>query len=191
MLNSYSKTKNELNKLAPKSDSPAVAVEAKFINVMYGATFEKDPVAIYSITVFFQKYDDKSLIGGFNFDRIVGTINTNSSGKTIYTFSIHNSETKTTERYQCSSPGYDNNQTEALAPSDSLRQKINDESAQLNDEVAQLNKMGSQSSTNNYNALLDSYNAHTANYEADKKQYDSKEQAYENYIKAHCTYIGN
>ncbi|MDP1760001.1 MAG: hypothetical protein Q8L01_00845, partial [Candidatus Woesebacteria bacterium] len=36
-------SKDELQKLAPKSDSPSVAVEAKFIKVMYGATFEKSP----------------------------------------------------------------------------------------------------------------------------------------------------
>jgi len=61
-------SKNELNKLAPKSDSPSVAVETKFIKVMYGVTFEKSPATIYLITVYFQKYDDKYLIGELTFD---------------------------------------------------------------------------------------------------------------------------
>lgn len=63
-------SKDKLNKLAPKSDSPSVAVETKFIKVMYGVTFEKFPATIYLITVYFQKYDNKYLIGGFNFDPI-------------------------------------------------------------------------------------------------------------------------
>jgi len=61
-------SKNELNKLAPKSDSPSVAVETKFIKVMYGVTFEKSPADIYLITVYFQKYDNKYSIGGLTFD---------------------------------------------------------------------------------------------------------------------------
>lgn len=61
-------SKNELSKLAPKSDSPSVAIETKFIKVMYGATFEKSLATIYLITVYFQKYDDKYLIGGFTLD---------------------------------------------------------------------------------------------------------------------------
>lgn len=61
-------SKNELNKLAPKSVSPSVAVEKKFIKVMYGVTFEKSLATIYLITVYFQKYDDKYLIGGLTFD---------------------------------------------------------------------------------------------------------------------------
>lgn len=108
-----------------------------------------------------------------------------------YAVSITNSETKTTERYKCSSPNYDNNQAEALAPSASLLQKLNDEVASLNDMATQLNKMGSQSSKNNYNALFDNYNTLKATVEADEKQYVSEQQAYENYIKAHCTYLGN
>ena len=61
-------SKDELRKLAPKSDSPSVAVEAKFIKVMYGSAFEKDPDTVYFITVYFQKYDNKYLIAGLTFD---------------------------------------------------------------------------------------------------------------------------
>ena len=63
-------SRDELRKLAPKSDSPSVAVETKFIKIMYGARFEKHPVAIYLITVYFLKYDNKYLIGGLTFDPV-------------------------------------------------------------------------------------------------------------------------
>lgn len=63
-------SRNELRKSAPKSDSPSVAVETKFIKVMYGAEFEKYPADIYLITVYFQKYDNKSLIGGLTFNPV-------------------------------------------------------------------------------------------------------------------------
>ncbi len=61
---------DEMRQLAPESDSPSVAVEANFIKVMYGTTFEKYPVAKYLITVNFQKYDNKYLIGGLTIDSI-------------------------------------------------------------------------------------------------------------------------
>ncbi|MDP1760217.1 MAG: hypothetical protein Q8L01_02065 [Candidatus Woesebacteria bacterium] len=113
-----------------------------------------------------------------------------------YTISIHTTSTSdpnvvTTKRYRCSSPSYDNNQAETLAPNASLLQKLNNEVVQLNDMAAQLNEMGSQNSINNYNAMADDYNMLEATYKADKKQYDSEWQAYEDYIKAHCTYVGN
>lgn len=108
-----------------------------------------------------------------------------------YAVSFSDPETKTTERYKCSSPNYDNNQAEKLTPSASLLQKLNDELAQLNSKVTQLNEMGSQSSTNNYDALSDSYNVQKATYEADLKQYNSEMQAYKSYIKTHCAYVGN
>ncbi len=119
------------------------------------------------------------------------TPNSKTSPTTIYTISIPDPETKTIERYKCSSPKYDDNQAEALAPGASLKQKLNDEVVSLNDMATQLNEMGSQNSTNNYNALTDDYNAQKATFEADKKQYDSKVQVYKNYIKTHCTYVGD
>ncbi|NQV00803.1 MAG: hypothetical protein HQ537_01625 [Parcubacteria group bacterium] len=108
-----------------------------------------------------------------------------------YSVSIPDPKTKIIERYKCSSPNYDNDQAEALAPSASLLQKLNDEAVSLNNMATQLNEMGSQSSTNNYDAVADDYNTQKVTYEADKKQYDSEEQVYENYIKTHCAYVGN
>lgn len=195
-------SKNELNKLAPKSNSPSVTVETKFIRVLYGATFEKNPAVIYLITVYFQKYDNKYLIGDFTFDTIANSGASNpttsptaiktsnpTTSPTIYTISINTAPVSdpnavTTERYRCSSLSYGKKQIDALASSTASRQK-------LIDDFAQLNKMGGQSSTNNYNALSDSYNAHKATYEADQKQSDFEEQENENYLKTHCTYIGN
>ena len=114
-----------------------------------------------------------------------------TSPTAMYTVSFPNPETKTIERYKCSSPSYDNDQAEALAPIASLPQKLNDEVVALNDMATQLNEMGSQNSTNNYDAVANSYNARKAAYEADQKQYDSEMQAYKSYIKAHCAYVGN
>lgn len=61
-------SRDKLDKIAPKNDSPFVAVETKFIKVSYGAEFEEYPAAIYVITVYFQKYDNKYLIGKLTFE---------------------------------------------------------------------------------------------------------------------------
>lgn len=194
---------DELRKLAPQSDSPLVAVETrsiiKFTKVMYGVAFEKFPGAIHGIIVDFKKSDNeenKYLIVGFAFGPFE-SVNTDSQALfkalnsiKIYSISISNPNTKTTESYQCLGPGYDNNQAEKLAPNVSLRQKIDDEGIQLDKMATQLNEMGSQNSTNNYDAVANSYNARKATYEADQKQYDSEMQAYKNYIKTHCAYEG-
>jgi len=181
---------DELRKIAPKSDSPSVTIKASVINVMYGVTFEKDPINVYAFTFQFQKYDSTYLIRGVTFDVIGGTLIVNS-GVTTYSVSISDSETKKIERYLCSSPKYDDNKAKALLPSALLQQKLDDEVAQLNNLAIQLNEMGSQNSTNNYNALADDYDTQKVTFETNKKQRDSEEQEYENYIKTNCENVGN
>lgn len=117
--------------------------------------------------------------------------NSTTSPTATYDVTFSDPETKTIEHYKCSSPSYDNDQAETLAPSASLLQKLNDEAVSLNNMATQLNKMGSQSSKNNYDAVANDYSTQKVTYEADKKQYDSEKQVYENYIKTHCEYIGN
>ncbi|TSD03597.1 MAG: hypothetical protein Athens071426_194, partial [Parcubacteria group bacterium Athens0714_26] len=163
---------DELRKVAPKNNSPLVIIEALVINVMYGATFEKDPINILAFTVQFRKYDSKYLIRGLTFGPLDLT-NTKTSPTTTYTISFSDPKTKTIERYKCSSPKYNDNQAKALAPSDSFPQKLNNAAtqlnsmaAQLNSMAAQLNEMGSQNSTNNYNALTDDYDALADDYSA-------------------------
>jgi len=202
---------DELRKVAPKNNSPLVIIEALVINVVYGATFEKDPINILAFTVQFRKYDSKYLIRGLTFGPLdltntnSGISNSKTSPPTTYTVSFSDPNTKIIERYKCSSPKYDDNQAKALAPSDSFPQKLNNVAAQLNSMAAQLNsmaaqlnEMGSQNSTNNYNALTDNYDAladdysaQEATYEVDKRQYDSEMKTYQNYIKTHCVYVGN